>query len=189
MWRLPTDNVLTDRPLYILYQGVQCPILRVQFPVDPRSGELASDLGAVAAWAPNGDEIDIHGGVQGWYADISVNPSGIAAPSKGGCVPMLLAWLLLFTLAARVQAQFSYLTNNGSITITGYTGPGGALLIPDLINDLSVTRIGERAFQRPSGLPAVTYLGAFTSLMGLSLWDEVQREPAVSPRDAKLPAV
>jgi len=42
-----------------------------------------------------------------------------------------------------VQAQFDYTTNNGAITITGYTGPGGAVVIPGTINGLSVTRIGR----------------------------------------------
>jgi hypothetical protein len=28
------------------------------------------------------------------------------------------------------QAQFNYITNNGTVTITGYTGSGGAMIIP-----------------------------------------------------------
>src|ERR1019366_359508 len=39
--------------------------------------------------------------------------------------------LLLLALPAAVQAQFTYTTNNGTITITGYTGTGGAVTIPD----------------------------------------------------------
>ena len=39
-----------------------------------------------------------------------------------------------------VQAQdYTYTFTNGTITITGYTGPGGALTIPDTINGLLVT--------------------------------------------------
>ena len=44
---------------------------------------------------------------------------------------LALAWLALPTL---VQAQFTYTTNNGAITITGYTGSGGAVVIPATIN-------------------------------------------------------
>jgi len=33
--------------------------------------------------------------------------------------------LLLLVLPAVVEAQWSYTTNNGSITITKYNGPGG----------------------------------------------------------------
>ena len=52
---------------------------------------------------------------------------------------------LALTLSA--QAQFTYITNNGTITITaGYTGPGGDVTIPDSINGLPVTTIGNDAF-------------------------------------------
>jgi hypothetical protein len=59
---------------------------------------------------------------------------------------LLLVSLLLTLLPAAVQAQFTYTTNNGSITITGYTGPGGAVTIPGAINSLPVTTIGMVAF-------------------------------------------
>jgi hypothetical protein len=45
-----------------------------------------------------------------------------------------------------VQAQFNYETNNGTITITEYTGPGGDVVIPGTINGLPVTRISAGAF-------------------------------------------
>jgi BspA type Leucine rich repeat region (6 copies) len=45
------------------------------------------------------------------------------------------------------HAQFDYTTNNGAITITSYrSGPGGAVTIPDSINGLPVTSIGDAAF-------------------------------------------
>jgi hypothetical protein len=54
----------------------------------------------------------------------------------------LLPLLLLLTLPAAVQAQdFTYTTNNGAITITGYTGPAGAVAIPSTIFDLPVTSV------------------------------------------------
>ena len=60
------------------------------------------------------------------------------------CAPWIVL-LLLLALPAAVQAQFTYTTNNGSITITGYTGQGGAVTIPDTINGLPVTDIGRYA--------------------------------------------
>jgi hypothetical protein len=56
-----------------------------------------------------------------------------------------LFWLLLLVLPGAVQAQFNYTTNNGAITITGYTGPGGAV-IPSTINGLPVTTLGGHSF-------------------------------------------
>ena len=59
----------------------------------------------------------------------------------------LLSLLLLFTLPIAAQAlDFTYTTSNGTITITGYTGPGGAVTIPTTINGLPVTSIGDYAF-------------------------------------------
>lgn len=53
---------------------------------------------------------------------------------------------LLVVLPAVVQAQFTYTTSSGAITITGYTGSGGDLTIPDTIDGLPVTSIGDSAF-------------------------------------------
>ena len=48
----------------------------------------------------------------------------------------------MLILPVGVQAQFTFTANNGAITITGYTGPGGAVVIPSTINGLPVTQIG-----------------------------------------------
>src|SRR5215472_12973504 len=72
--------------------------------------------------------------------------------------PPLSGWVLLLLLAltGATQAQFSYVTNNGAITITGYTGPGGSVIIPSTINGLPVTSIGESAFYYKPSLTNVT---------------------------------
>jgi BspA type Leucine rich repeat region (6 copies) len=75
----------------------------------------------------------------------------------------LLALLLLLTSALLVEAQFNYTTNNGTITITGYTGSGGAVSIPDTIDGLPVTTIGYSAFWSYS-LTAVTIPNSVTSI-------------------------
>jgi hypothetical protein len=49
---------------------------------------------------------------------------------------------LLLVAPAVVQAQFAFTTNNGAITITGYTGRGGDVTIPDWTNGHPVTSIG-----------------------------------------------
>src|SRR6266540_3942987 len=70
-------------------------------------------------------------------------------------LPLLLI-LLLLAPPAVAQAQFNYTTNNGTITIMGYTGPGGAVTIPSTINGLPVTRIGDQAFSYCNSLMAIT---------------------------------
>ena len=63
------------------------------------------------------------------------------------------------------QAQdYTYTTNNGSVTITGYKGSGGAVTIPASINGLSVTSIGTRAFQYCTGLTTITIPNSVTSI-------------------------
>ena len=59
----------------------------------------------------------------------------------------LLPLVLLLTLPAVVQAQFIYTAAGGRVTITGYTGLGGGVIIPDTINSLPVTSIGIYAFE------------------------------------------
>src|SRR5512145_1057958 len=72
--------------------------------------------------------------------------------------------LLLLTLPAVVQAQFNYTTDGGTITITGYTGPGGAVVIPATINGLPVRRIGDNAFAYENSLSSVTIPSSVTSI-------------------------
>jgi hypothetical protein len=72
------------------------------------------------------------------------HPKTLAGRLRTACTTSLLPLLLLLALPAAVQAQFNYTINNGTITITGYAGPGGSVAIPDKIPDtpygLPVTR-------------------------------------------------
>jgi hypothetical protein len=77
---------------------------------------------------------------------------------------VLLPLLLLSALPAVVHAQFTFTTNSGAITITKYTGSGGAVVIPSTINGYPVTSIGDYALEYTSVTSLtignnVTYLG------------------------------
>src|SRR5277367_1448382 len=63
---------------------------------------------------------------------------------------------LLLTLPAVARAQFNFKTNNGTITITGYTGGGGAVVIPGKISGMPVTSIGDWAFWGCTNLADLT---------------------------------
>ena len=63
-----------------------------------------------------------------------------------------------------LPTEFNYTINNGTITITGYTGPGGAVTIPDTINGLPVTSIGDCAFYNCTSLTSVTIPNSVTSI-------------------------
>jgi len=87
-------------------------------------------------------------------------PCSTSAPS-----PLLGRLLLvLLPLCAVVQAQdFAYTTNADGITISRYTGPGGAATIPNRIGGLRVTSIGERAFLQSTNLTALVVPASVTS--------------------------
>jgi hypothetical protein len=70
----------------------------------------------------------------------------------------------LLLLAARAaQAQFNYLTNNGEVILTGYTGPAGPVIIPATINGLPVTTIEGSGFEN-KGITSVTISSNLTNI-------------------------
>jgi hypothetical protein len=77
-------------------------------------------------------------------------------------------WLLLLALALPMaaQAQYLYSTANGEVTITGYSGPGGNVIIPGTLGGLPVKHIGSEAFRAfsPSGITNVTIPNSVTSI-------------------------
>jgi len=78
-----------------------------------------------------------------------------------------IVWLLplLLLLTASVQAQdYTYTIESGLVTITGYTGAGGAAIIPDTIDGLPVTAIGAEAFREENELTSVTIPENVTSI-------------------------
>lgn len=73
----------------------------------------------------------------------------IVMKTKLNLFAMFLGAMLL-ALPDVVNAQFLFTTNNGAITIQRYTGPGGAVVIPDTTNGYPITSIGTTAFQNLS---------------------------------------
>ena len=77
---------------------------------------------------------------------------------------MRLPLLLLLTLPAVVQAQFTFTTNNGTIKITGYTGPGGDVVIPDNTNGYPVTSVANYAFSFRTNVISVLISDSITNI-------------------------
>ena len=60
---------------------------------------------------------------------------------------LLALSVLLLAAPGTGQAQFTYTTNlDATLTLTGYTGAGGTVAIPAMIEGLAVTRLGNSAF-------------------------------------------
>ncbi len=82
---------------------------------------------------------------------------------------ILVLWVVGLSFMA--QAQFRFITNNGSITITGYTGPGvGSVNIPSATNGYPVTSIGDYAFQFDAGISSVVIPDSVTNI-GIQAFD------------------
>ena len=76
----------------------------------------------------------------------------------------LFGVLLSITLPAALHAQFTFITNaDNTLTITGYAGVSGDLIIPGTINGLTVISIGDDAFSDGS-LNSVTIPSSVTSV-------------------------
>ncbi|HXT10046.1 MAG TPA: leucine-rich repeat domain-containing protein [Candidatus Angelobacter sp.] len=76
----------------------------------------------------------------------------------------LVAAIFVSSLPQPLQAQFACTTNNGTIAITGYSGPGGDVSIPDSLGGLPVTSIADAAFQGDTNLSVVTIPNSVTNI-------------------------
>ncbi len=85
----------------------------------------------------------------------------------------LLLWLCLhiaLLVPAGVQAQLTFTTNNGTITITGYNGNPTVLVIPNSTNGYTVNSIGTNAFYDFTSLTSVTIPNSITSIGANAFW-------------------
>ena len=68
------------------------------------------------------------------------------------------------SMATFRPTDFIYFTNNGTITIIGYTGSGGIVAIPEIINGLPVSALGNAAFSNRVSVASLTIPNSVTSI-------------------------
>jgi hypothetical protein len=83
---------------------------------------------------------------------------------KSPKILVLFTALLVLASPLRSWAQFTFVTNNGTITITGYTGPGGNVTIPGTTNGYSVTSIKANAFYNKTNVTGVAIPDSVTDI-------------------------
>jgi hypothetical protein len=94
----------------------------------------------------------------------------VALSTCGRLKTNFLSVCLFLLLPAVVQAQFNYITNGGNIIITGYTGSGGAVVIPNMTNGYPVTSIGGNAFYMRGFITSLT-IGTNVTSIGSSAFE------------------
>ena len=67
-------------------------------------------------------------------------------------------------VTTRTSGDFSYTTADDTATITGWTGTGGAVTIPSMLNGLTVTGIGYQAFYSKTIMTSVSIPSSVTSI-------------------------
>jgi hypothetical protein len=69
-----------------------------------------------------------------------------------------------YTELAAPASDFTYVTNAGTIIITGYVGPGGSVLMPSTINGFPVGTIASDAFSGDTTLTSITIAESVTNI-------------------------
>ena len=96
------------------------------------------------------------------------NPVPLSSRPAHRLLRAVFALLLSFAATLPAQAQqfgdFTYNATATEVTITGYTGAGGAVEIPATIDSLPVASIGDYAFSLKTGLTSVTISNRMTSI-------------------------
>src|ERR1017187_8947150 len=87
------------------------------------------------------------------------------------CFRRVLPLLLLLVLPGVVQAQCTFTTNNGTLTVTGYAGLAGDLIIPSSTNGLPVTGVAPWAFNYYTSLTSVTIPDSVTNIGSYAFGD------------------
>jgi len=71
---------------------------------------------------------------------------------------------LLLTVLGTAQAQFTYTNVNNSTMITGYTGPGGAVVVPGTLGGAPVRSLGPQAFFLATSVNSILLPASVTNI-------------------------
>jgi hypothetical protein len=107
---------------------------------------------------------------------------------------LVLAFALITPQALAQASDYTYQTNNGTITITKYIGPGGDVTIPSTIDELPVTMIGSQTFVWCTNVTSIAipesvttiHDGVFTGCTSLKAFSVDPQNPAYSSQEGVL---
>jgi hypothetical protein len=95
--------------------------------------------------------------------------NSLGLPWRDTYCSVLLSLLCAFlpspnALNAAQSGDFTYEIAGSTITITGYTGPGGNVTIPGTLAGMPVISVGDNAFRHLTGLTSVSLPNGVTSI-------------------------
>ncbi len=180
-WLVDNHVVQTGGNSYTL-SNIQADLpVRVMFTRVPPTYRIAASAGVGGAISPSGTITKSSGESQTFTASPSANYIVNQWRVNGSLVKTGGTTYTLSDIRANrsVEVTFTYLpytyeVTSGAVTITRYTGPGGAETVPSKIGGLPVTRIGDDAFGSCGGLTRVTIPNSVTSIGYWGLF-ELQR--------------
>jgi hypothetical protein len=133
-------------------------------------------VSAGAEWQVDGGAWEPSGAMAGFSAGAhTVQFSNIAGWNTPSNQIVTVTNGFLTTAAGNYTEQYSYpydyTANAGAITITGYSGSGGAVTLPSTINGLPVASIGQYAFESCSNLTSITIPATVTKIGTSTFYD------------------
>ena len=73
----------------------------------------------------------------------------------------------MFT-AARAETVYTYTVAGGNATITGYSGPGGAVVVPGELDGYAVVSVAATAFRNNTALTSITLPASLANISNIS---------------------
>src|SRR5215471_8602121 len=100
----------------------------------------------------------------GRYANTRAKGKPTASRRLAGLATAYCLIVVQLPMGKSPAQDFTYTNTNGTITITGYIGPGGNVAIPANIGGLPVTAIGGVTFMGNTNLTAITIPDTVTNI-------------------------
>ena len=115
-----------------------------------------------AGWSALGSGVE---DISGWSRSVAalvidasnyLNVGGGFTTAGGDSANYIARYCNVPELVIKHDGDFSYTVAGGTaVTIVGYTGPGGAVVVPDYINSMPVVSIGINAFRNITGIVSI----------------------------------
>jgi hypothetical protein len=129
-----------------------------------------SPINLVAPAVLSANELTATASVSGSWSYLPAAGTSLAVGTNqvvGTFVPTDLNSYSIGTITNQIvvaSSPFTYTNNGTGLTITGYTGTGGNVVIPATIGGLPVTQIGNEAFKGKTSITGITLPDSVTTI-------------------------